>query len=78
MFPNSFRSLFFVPSRRLKKFSQTPKFNNVFGGHDSAHKVSLRGGVDLIEVMLRCGLGHELPDALIQCIVGNEIRNGAP
>jgi hypothetical protein len=56
----------------LKKIPQPSEFNNMLRGQNRTHKLSLGSGVDLVQVMLGRGLGHELPNELIQCAVSNK------
>jgi hypothetical protein len=54
------------PNGKLEKIPQPGKFNYVFSGRDGANQGWLWSGVDLIQMMLRCGLGHELPYAFVK------------
>jgi hypothetical protein len=38
----------------------------VFGGQDGGYQRGLRSGVDLIQMMPGCGLGHKLAYALVE------------
>ena len=39
---------------------QAGEFMYVFGGQDGGYQRGLRSGVDLIQMMPGCGLGHKL------------------
>jgi len=64
-----------APQRRgsLKKIPQPGEFNDLLGGQNSADQFSLRSGVDLVQMTQRCGFGHELPYALVQSAIRNEV-----
>jgi hypothetical protein len=61
----------------LEKIAQPGEFNDLFNGQDGAHKVLLRSGVDFIQMMLGCRLGHELPYAFVKSAISYQIRSGA-
>jgi hypothetical protein len=61
-----------------EKIPQPGEFNNVFSGQDGADERFLWGGMDLIQVMLRCGLGHELPYAFVKSAISYQIGTGTP
>jgi hypothetical protein len=59
-----------IPARRAslfsKKIPQARQLNDVFRRQNRADKIRLRYGVNFIQMTLRFGLQHKLPDALIQ------------
>jgi len=57
----------------LKKIPQPGEFNDLLGGQNSAEQFSLRNSVDLVQMTQRCGFGHELPYALVQSAIRNEV-----
>src|SRR5437762_9593031 len=57
----------------LEKIPQPGEFNDLLGGQNSADQFSLRSGVDLVQMTQRCGFGHELPYALVQRAIRNEV-----
>src|SRR6476659_8405000 len=60
-------------ARSSKKIAEPREFNDLFGGQNCADRFSLWIGVDLVQMTYRCGLRHELPYALVQSAIRNEV-----
>jgi hypothetical protein len=58
---------------RLEKIPQPGEFNNMFRRQNRANQIRLRSRVDLIQMMLRCGLRHEPLYAFVECAVNYHI-----
>jgi hypothetical protein len=57
----------------LKKIPQPGEFNDLLRGQNSADRFSLRNGVDLVQMTQGWGFGHELPYALVESAIRNEV-----
>ena len=57
----------------LEKVPQAGELNDLLWGQDSADQFSLRSSVDLVQMTCRCRLGHELPYAVVQSAIRNEV-----
>src|SRR5580700_4596867 len=64
-------------SAASKKIPQPRDFNDMFRRQDRANQIRLRSSVDFIQMMLRFGLRHELPDALVESAVNDQVRTCA-
>ena len=64
--------------RDSEKIPQPGNFNDMFGRQNSGGQFTLRSGVYLIQMMLRCGFGHELPDAFVKSAISDKVGTGAP
>jgi hypothetical protein len=58
---------------RLEKMPQPGESNNMFCRQNRANQIRLRSSVDLIQMMLRCGLRHEPLYAFVECAVNYHI-----
>src|SRR5712675_2132045 len=58
---------------RLEKVAQPREFDDMLGGQGRAHQGWLRRRMYLIQMPRRRRLGHELPDALIECPFEHQI-----
>src|SRR5258708_20139650 len=62
-------------------FPQVREFNDVVRRQNRANQISLRRGVNFIQMMLRFGLQHKPPDALVESAfddhVGTRTEGGA-
>jgi hypothetical protein len=50
----------------FEKIPQTREFNDVVRRQNRANQIRLWRGVNFIQMMLRFGLRHKLPDALVE------------
>jgi hypothetical protein len=57
----------------LEKIKQPGECNNMFCRQNRANQIRLRSGVDLIQMMLRCGLRHEPLNAFVESAVNYHI-----
>jgi hypothetical protein len=57
----------------LKKIPQPGEFSDLFWGQNRADQFSLRGSMDLVQMTQRCGFGHELPYAVVESAIRNEV-----
>jgi hypothetical protein len=64
-------------SLRLKKIPQSCDFENVLCGQNRNNRFPLRCGMYLIQVMLIDRLPHELANAIVQSVLGYQIRASA-
>jgi len=60
----------------LKKVPQLGYFDNLLSGQNGGDQFTLRSGVDLVQVVLRCRLGREFAYALVKSALHNEIGSG--
>src|SRR5713226_2843907 len=56
-----------VIRRGLKKIPQAGEFNDLLRRQDGGDQLTLGSGVNLIQVLLRNGLGRELAHAFVKC-----------
>jgi hypothetical protein len=50
----------------FERIPQAPEFNDVVRRQNRANQIRLWRGVNFIQMMLRFGLRHKLPDALVE------------
>ena len=61
----------------LKKIPQAGEFNDLLRRQDCGDQLTLGSGVNLIQVLLRNGLGRELPYAFVKCALSNGVGTSA-
>jgi hypothetical protein len=62
----------------LQKIPQPGEFDDVFSGQNGTDERFLWSSMDLIQTMLRCGLGHELPYAFVKSAISYQVGIGTP
>jgi len=60
-----------------KKIPQAGEFNDVVLRQNRANQITLRRCVNFIQMTLRFGLQHKLPDTLVQGAFDNQVGTGA-